>query len=195
MVLLKCMSMVLIRLFGEAWARQRRRHRSIAWSLVGLLAVALLLRLTSGGAQSGGTIAPRTPIPVVSAGTVLARAPYLGVRCPSPNSITCDRVGLAVWLRRPALHVSGTIAGQPLVLDWFGDERRVGSLPPRRELDGYLHPARIVTRLGVHPDARGQWFGSPTGPWPTPIVRLTITFANGRRVVTRLRVPLRTGWG
>ncbi len=132
---------------------------------------------------------------MVTASKVFAEPPYMGVHCPVANSIACDRIGLAIWLRRPAVHVRGTIAGQPLVLDWFGEERRVGPVPARRALTGYLQPAHIVARLGVHPSSPGRWYGSVAQPAPEPLVRLTITFADGQRVVTQLHVRLQTGWG
>jgi hypothetical protein len=185
--------MELVWLFGEARSRQRKRRRRVAWTLVVLVAFVIAVRAGIDGL--GSTTAGPRAIPMVPASAVLARAPYMGVRCPLANSIACDRVGLAIWLRRPAVHVQGTIAGQPLVLDWFGDEHRVGPTPARRALDGYLQPAHIVTRLGVRPSPAGRWYGSRTGSWPSPLVRLTITFADGRRVMTQLRVPLATGWG
>jgi len=132
---------------------------------------------------------------VVAPSAVLTQQPYLGVRCPVANSIACDRVGLAVWLRHPAVHVTGSIAGQPLLLDWFGDHHRVGPLPARTALDGYLQPAHITTILGVHPDSHGMWYGDARAAWPAPLVRLWITLADGKRVTTAVRVALNTGWG
>jgi hypothetical protein len=41
----------------------------------------------------------------VRARRLLARAPALGVSCRVPDSIRCDQVGLAVWLRRSATPV------------------------------------------------------------------------------------------
>ena len=42
-----------------------------------------------------------------------AQDPSMGVACHVPNWIGCDRVGLAVWLRRPAIAVSATIPARP----------------------------------------------------------------------------------
>jgi hypothetical protein len=193
MVLLKLAPMELVWLFGEARTRQRKRRRRVAWTLVGVVACVIAMRVAMVGL--GSTTADSGTIPTVSPSAVFARAPYMGVHCPLANSIACDRVGLAIWLRRPAVHVRATIAGQPLVLDWFGDEYRVGPTPARRELDGYLQPAHIVTRLGVHPSPAGRWYGSQAGSWPAPLVRLTITFVDGQRVMTQVRVPLSAGWG
>jgi hypothetical protein len=130
---------------------------------------------------------------------VLARDPYMGVSCSIPNSIACDRVGLSVWLRRPAVAVSATIAGAPVKLDdrqWSGP-RHDG----RRTLfAGFLQPAGIVSRLHVTPDP-----GSPT-TWeansavpavlpPPAIVRLRIDYGHGRVVITQTRVELHAAWG
>jgi hypothetical protein len=68
----------------------------------------------------------------------------MAVACHIPNSIACDRVGLAVWLRHPALSISATIAGAPLQLnnpDWSGPARH----GRRRMFAGFLHPAWIGT--------------------------------------------------
>ena len=130
---------------------------------------------------------------------VLARDPYLGVSCGIPNSIACDRVGLSVWLRRPAVAVRATIAGAPVKLDdrqWSGPRRH-----GRRTLfAGFLQPAGIISRLHVTPDP-----GSPT-TWeantavpavlpPPEIVRLRIDYGRGRVVVTQTGVELHAGWG
>lgn len=55
---------------------------------------------------------------------VLARAPYMGVACPTPNSIACDRIGLAIWLKEPARTVTATIAGHHLRLQPGGSAAR-----------------------------------------------------------------------
>jgi hypothetical protein len=130
---------------------------------------------------------------------VLARDPYMGVSCGIPNSIACDRVGLSVWLRHPAVGVTATIAGAPVKLDdrqWSGPRRH-----GRRTLfAGFLHPAGIIGRLHVTPDP-----GSPT-TWeansavpavspPPANVRLRIDYGHGLVVATQIRVELHAGWG
>jgi hypothetical protein len=132
----------------------------------------------------------------------------MGVRCPGANSISCDRVGLAVWFKRPAVSVTATIAGEPLVLNhrdeflWPGDQ-------PHTSFDGSLQPAGIVPRLHVHvlplnghevKQLRHE--GIPVGPhtWlgqgsAGGTVRLTIHEADGRTVLTHVYVGLRAGWG
>jgi hypothetical protein len=135
---------------------------------------------------------------------VFAKDPYLGVSCQLPNSIACDRVGLSVWLRRPAYAVSAAIAGAPLELNdpqWSGTER-----PGRRTVfAGFLQPAGITTRLHVIPDPGAKtWMAHPgsttssmsgAAPIPTPKVRVRIDYGHGRIVFTELNVLLSAGWG
>ncbi len=128
----------------------------------------------------------------------------MGVACPQPNAIACDRVGLAIWLKRPAISVNATIAGQPLKLDWFGEETRIASHKPRTAFDGYLQPAGLTTRLHVKPTEGPSidpvcgcqvgpiWYGANA---PDPIVQLQIEYPNHTRVVTQLHVGLAAGWG
>jgi hypothetical protein len=128
----------------------------------------------------------------------------MGVKCPQPNALSCNRVGLAIWLRRPAISVNATIAGQPLKLDWFGEEARFASKSPRTEFDGYLQPAGLTTRLHVKPTEGPSidpacgcrigsiWYGANA---PRPMVRLQIQYPNHTRIVTQLRVHLAAGWG
>jgi hypothetical protein len=130
----------------------------------------------------------------------------MGVACPKANAIGCDRVGLAVWLRRPAVSVSATIAGWPLKLDWAGDRpSRYLRHEPRRAFDGFLQPAGLAAHLHVRPDATsgldGPFCGCAEGRvWlgddpPTPLVRLTIRYPDASTVVTQRRVTLSAGWG
>ena len=68
------------------------------------------------------------------------------------RKVACDRVGLAVWLRRPALAVTATINGESLKLDWAGDRPpRFASHRPRTAVDGFLQPAGLTTRLHMTP--------------------------------------------
>jgi hypothetical protein len=46
----------------------------------------------------------------------LPRDPYLGLRCYKPNVPRCGRVGLAVWIARPARNVTATVDGHDVVL-------------------------------------------------------------------------------
>jgi hypothetical protein len=121
------------------------------------------------------------------------RVPYLGVSCPKANSFACDRVGLAVWLRKPALQVIAKIAGRRVVLDdpaWSGplkDGRRrrfAGFLRPAGLLDG---PLRIVTNGGGT-----RWLGNPP---VTAKVLIIVTHEPGSASTAVMRVRLSPGWG
>src|SRR5437879_1149313 len=46
----------------------------------------------------------------------LPRDPYLGLRCHNPKVLRCGRVGLAVWLARPARNVTAVVDGHDVVL-------------------------------------------------------------------------------
>jgi hypothetical protein len=118
----------------------------------------------------------------------------MGVACDVPNSIACDRVGLAVWLRRPAFAVGATIAGAPLKLNdphWTWTER-----DGRQTLfvyAGFLQPAGLISRLHVVPEPRTPtWMGSNA---PTPTVQFRIDYGHGKIVLTEEKVWLSAGWG
>ena len=193
----------------EARRHQRRRRlRLLAALAVGLAAAAATagsLRGPQHPDKATGSPRPGWQIPLVAPASVLSQGPYMGVACPQPNAIACDRVGLAIWLKRPAASVTAKIAGAPLKLDWAGDRPpRFASHDPRSEFDGFLQPAGLTTRLHVRPSepARSDplcgcvtgpvWYGENT---PSPIVELEIHYPHGTRVLTRLRVGLAAGWG
>ena len=144
-------------------------------------------------AVAAGIAAPAAAAPPVPPRTLLARAPSLGVACRVANSIACDRVGLAVWLRRPARAVTATIAGRPVTLDdraWSAPARR----GLRRMFAGFLHPAglRDGALAVVTEDGRDRF----TGRHPVrATVVLWVRDARGRIARTRLCVELRAGWG
>lgn len=125
--------------------------------------------------------------------TVIARAPYMGLSCPRPNSIACDRIGLAVGLRRPARRVTATIGSRSFALD----APAPGPDPTgvRRAFEGFLQPAglRGPGPLAVQVEnGRNRW----TGRDPVSArVRLAIEYADGSRRVTELAVQLAAGWG
>jgi hypothetical protein len=180
-------------LFDEAWERRRRRRRTVAWVGLAVCAVAVLTYVVvsprpwsvASIQQPSGTIA-QAPAGVFS------QPPYMGVRCAVPNSISCDRVGLAIWLKRPAYSVTASIDGRRLAMDRFGDQL-ISAVAPRTEFDGYLRPAAIVSSMHVRPFAgTSTWFGDPT---PLTVVRLLIDYGHGRLVTTHLQVPLMAGWG
>jgi len=189
----------------EAWEHRRRRRQVLGSAVVAAAASVAIVVATAGSGSWSGGLGQARPV-VVTSSAVLSRPPYMGVRCPGANSIACDRVGLAVWLKRPAVSVTATIAGVPLVLNhrdeflWPGDR-------PHTSFDGFLQPAGIVSRLHVRPvdgsemrrlrhrgiPVRGQtWLGEGNAGGP---VRLTIHEPDGRTFVTHVRVVLRPGWG
>lgn len=132
--------------------------------------------------------APATENPVVA----FAQDPYMGVACHIPNSVACDRVGLAVWLRQPAIAVSATIAGAPLKLNdpqWSGPMRN----GRRTRFAGFLQPAGLTSRLHVVAKSKSHvWLGNNA---PTPLVRFRIDYGHGRTVATQADVWLSAGWG
>jgi hypothetical protein len=123
---------------------------------------------------------------------VLSQPPYMGVSCGVPNWIGCERVGLTVWLRRPALGVRALIAGHHVALDdreWSGPLRS----GRRRWFAGFLQRRGLFGALGVKADAGpGRWMGRGA---PSPAVRLWIDYGRGHLVVTSLPVFLHPGWG
>ena len=180
-------------LFKEAHQRARRRHRRQAAGLIAallLIAAGIAIRLDSGGGERP-TGADQPEPPTVPSEHVLAREPYMGVSCRRPNSIACDRVGLAVWTRRPARAVRATIAGRTFELDdpEYGSPRKHGL---RLMFAGYLHDAGL---RGSGPLAvkvkNNRWFGGPVAT----TVRLIITDADGSQRATTVRVALAAGWG
>jgi hypothetical protein len=184
-------------LFGEAWEHRHRRRRAIASSAVAASAALILVLAYSGG---GGTAAPGPPggirepsgTIVESPSAVLSQSPYMGVRCPVANSIACDQVGLAIWLKHPARSVTASIDGRRLAMDRFGD-RLTSSTRPRTAFDGYLRPAGITSSMHVRPvPGTRLWLGDPT---PSAAVWLLIDYGSGRHVATHLQVPLMAGWG
>lgn len=194
-----------IPLIGEAWDHRRRRRRRVlaaSGALLALAAALVLMLETSPAARRpaasrGSATGPGLRVPAgaraVLPAAVFSQAPYMGVRCPVPNSIACDRVGLAIWLKRPAVSAEASIAGATRPLNWFGDEHRIPSPgKPRRAFTGYLHPAQIVSRLHVQPVGRSMWYGDGN---PLPLVKVLVDYGHGRLVVTQLRVPLNAGWG
>jgi hypothetical protein len=120
----------------------------------------------------------------------LARAPYMGVACRVPNSIACDRVGLAVWLKKPAHRLTASIAGRNVTM------RSPGSFVAGRGTgwEGYLHPAGVRQGpLEVRPD-RGTDYWAGRRPVYAP-VRITAYFRDGTSASRVVRVRLNAGWG
>lgn len=158
--------------------------RRLALSAALLLGTALALGLI--GEASGG------------ASLRLAQEPYAGVRCPQPNSIACNRIGLAVWLVRPAVRLTATIAGKPIRM----------AIPSRYchghvsyycarscYFEGSLRPAGLLAPgpLHVRPDV-GKYHWEGRHPRAL-LVRLVAFYGDGRNASTTVRIWLHAGWG
>jgi hypothetical protein len=174
-------------------ARRRQRRRWHIGSALFALAALVTVAVAVDRSPSAPPAAPPKPAPAPAATplvawkTVLTRTPYMGISCGAPNSTECDRIGLAVWLKRPAVGVSATLLGRHIALDdsqWSGPARN----HQRKMFAGFLPHAGLATRLGLPP----HWEGDPT---PFARVRLRVDYRFGAHVETRLRVPLMAGWG
>jgi hypothetical protein len=177
---------VALGVIDRARERQRRRLGIVAAIAIGAAVTASLIVSRSGDLWTGR--APPLSVPSQVAPTaVFSQAPDMGVAC---HAGACDSVGLAVWLRRPAVSVSATIAGHPFGLTtWHA--RPFAPQTPRKMFVGYLTPLRLITHMRL---------AGPPSTWPTansphPLVLLRITYRGGRVVMTRLRVPVQPGWG
>src|SRR4051794_41804286 len=111
----------------------------------------------------------------------------MGVSCSTPNSTTCDEIGLAVWLRRPAVGVEAEVGGRWLSLDdpqWSGPVRD----HKRKMLAGFLHHAGLRTgfRLPAH------WEGQPPRD---RLLRARLAYSRARGGATPTRVPPSPGGG
>lgn len=186
----------------EARRRQRRRRlRALAASLA-LVALTAVVLAGLGGGRGGRPPHGGAPVPVAPAhlldsprlfarDSLLARDVYAGVACRVPSSIACDRLGLAVWLRQPAVSVRATIGGRTVTLDdpaWSGPEHG----GQRTAFAGFLQPAGLVRRLGITPSAHAMWSGR--GPRSAPLV-LRVTDAHGASLTIETTVEIAPGWG
>jgi hypothetical protein len=115
----------------------------------------------------------------------------MGVACPKPNSIACDRVGLAVWLAKPALRLDAAIGRRKVSMKSPGDfvtGRGTG-------WEGFLQPAGLdggALDVETESETGDRWIGR------RPLfatVRLTAHYRGGRFASRTLRVELAPGWG
>jgi hypothetical protein len=140
---------------------------------------------------AGARTGPPQPALALDPNALFSQSPYMGVACHIPNSIACDRIGLTVWLRRPALSVTAMISGRSFALEnpmWSGPARR----GLRTQFAGFLQPAGITGRLGVTTERGAYWDGSGI---PAPLVMLEITRPGQAPVQAWTNVPLMAGWG
>jgi hypothetical protein len=146
-----------------------------------VLALAGALTLTGCVSSGSSSLSLRLP-------------PYLGVACPGPNSLACDRVGLAVWLVRPAARVTASVAGLPVHMRIPAGFRPTPYLGPRGGYwEGFLQPAGLKAGpLRVQPEGGPlTWYGRP--PVETS-VRITAHYRDGS-ATTVVRAELHPGWG
>jgi hypothetical protein len=166
-------------------ARRRQRRRRAVVAVIALVVAVIALARPASEPSAPPVRPPDQPAAqLVGWKAVLTRVPYMGVACTTPNSTTCERIGLAVWLRHPAAVVSATVVGQRFALHDEHWRARAGEV-----FAGYLHMRGLGRRLGI---PYGHWKGNPT---PYAVVRVRVRYRHGARVTTRVRVPLMAGWG
>jgi hypothetical protein len=143
------------------------------------------LGISSVGRQCHAAAKRRRPdLCAATAHRLLARPPYMGVSCRKPNITTCDRVGLAVWLRRPAHRVTARISGRRVDLD--DPEWSVPTDPRGAMYAGFLQPAGLTDPSGP--------LGVPTYYEGVPARAAWVELkVDGE--TTGLVVPLQAGWG
>jgi hypothetical protein len=164
-------------------ARKRQRRRWLVSSAAAVAAVvAVGFALDQPSADRSAP--PVRAAQLVPPSKVLSREPYMGVACSIPNSTRCDRIGLAVWLKRPAVGVRAKIDGRYVSL-----QREQWASKSAAPYSGYLRQFGLKRsyHVPVH------WLGAR--PPVHPAVRLRIDYGRGRIVRTRLRVWLMAGWG
>jgi hypothetical protein len=157
-------------------------------ALFASVCIALAACGTDGGQEPAAT--RQEPASV----RVLAHPPFLGVSCPGKsNMITCDRVGLAVWLSAPATALEASVGGKPVSM---------AIRPERAERKGrgkffvgYLQPAGLSSPGPLHVDTDGSGDACAGGNPPSVSVRLVVHYPGGRSAVTTVRTELQPGWG
>jgi len=129
---------------------------------------------------------------------VLPRQPYVGVACSTANSIACDRVGVAVWLSKPAARLTVTVAGQPIVMRAATTTCTTRQTRQRvrcgTDFVGYLHPAGLLhgpRRIDTH-GSKDYWAGSQAAWAP---IRITAHYPDGASATVTVRPTLNPGWG
>jgi hypothetical protein len=112
----------------------------------------------------------------------LAQPPYVGIACKGvPNVTTCGRIGIAVWLKRPARRVDATLSREHVRLHSGG----LGGTGPKY-WEGYVQID--PHRLGLPK----YWYG--TKPVKILTLHLVVRDGGGRRQGS-VRVQLKPGWG
>jgi hypothetical protein len=111
----------------------------------------------------------------------LSQEPMIGVACPGPNVTTCGRVGIAIWLTRPARGVTAELAGARVRLHAGG----FGGQGPTY-WEGYARISQARLRLPV------RWYGAK----PVRVLNVQLSIRYRMRVASgTVRLQLRPGWG
>lgn len=183
-------------LIAESWERSHRRRNLLLLAATASAIGALLVWWASGqGTTPAGSGAGAV---TVRPSAVLVRSPYMGIatchqaqtsRSPDPSN--CYRIGVAVWLKRPAEGVRATSANDTLALSHTDRWIQAKSGVQRREFIGFFKPTGIVP--SAYPRTNKTTHATPGTPVAT--LKLTIVNSRGRALVTRLRVPVESGWG
>jgi hypothetical protein len=179
-----------------------RRRRLIGVVIVATVATGIVALQVATRPQRQHVLATaHGSVPTEAPSTVLSRQPWIGNACPGPYSKAavertpavplCDRVGLMIEPRKPAVTATATINGQTFKLDdrWW-------SYPPfstgkHTSLAGFLQHARflygpfktITFRNGVR-----QRFTIEN-------VHLVIDYGAGHKVQTSIQELGYGGWG
>lgn len=172
-------------------ARQRHRRRVLA----------TVAAVASAGAGVGFAFAALSgPGPAalpreVPAAEALSRAPAVGMACLLPRA--CDRVGVAVWLRRPANSVSAIVAGHVVALDVADAVPFDATAAHARTMfAGYFRWAGLVgSRIFFSAGPPSSWSATTPAKWPTPRVGIRIDYGRAGTTATQVSVPLQGGWG
>src|SRR5438105_4580706 len=104
----------------------------------------------------------------------MARPPYVGVACSTPNSTACDRLGVAFWVKRSVpgarrAKVIATVLGKQTRLTYPAGEQDPRGLP----FEGFLTSAGLQRAPLNLPE---KWNGDPPNALP---VRVRVTLPNG----------------
>jgi len=158
-------------------ARQRQRRRRVALAV--LLAVAAVAGLVADRVRSPSprpaAPAASSPARIVTPEQIFTQNPYMGMVCRVASPSACDRIGLAVFLSRPA-RVTATVAGLALRLN---------------------DPTWSITeRNGAHAEYRYAGFlESREPPERSSAVSFRMDFGNGNIVITHDQLIVEPGWG
>jgi hypothetical protein len=108
----------------------------------------------------------------------LPRTPYLGLACDNGAVLHCERVGLAVWLEKPARSVTARLDGHSVTLG-----TRAGGSPAY---------ARGLFWQGFFRDPHAQALADASRSIP---VRVRVTMQTGEVRIARALVYVSEGYG